>query len=141
MTPSATQVSTASELRIVLGQLVRRLRSEYSFPVAQASVLSRLDRDGPQTTSALAAGERIRPQSMAQTLLELEADGLISRRPDQGDRRQILIQLTERGGERLREDRRRREGWLTEAIATTLSAEEQRTLIEALPLLQRLSQA
>jgi DNA-binding MarR family transcriptional regulator len=141
MTPSATLVSTASELRIVLGQLVRRLRSEYSFPVAQASVLSRLDRDGPQTTSALAAGERIRPQSMAQTLLELEADGLISRRPDQGDRRQILIQLTERGGERLREDRRRREGWLTEAIATTLSAEEQRTLIEALPLLQRLSQA
>jgi DNA-binding MarR family transcriptional regulator len=141
MTPSATLVSTASELRIVLGQLVRRLRSEYSFPVAQASVLSRLDRDGAQTTSALAAGERIRPQSMAQTLLELEADGLISRSPDPLDRRQILIELTERGRERLREDRRRREGWLAESIATTLTVEEQRTLIEALPLLQRLSQA
>jgi DNA-binding MarR family transcriptional regulator len=141
MTPSSTLVSTASELRIVLGHLVRRLRSEYSFPVAQASVLSRLDRDGPQTTSALAAAERIRAQSMAQTLLELEADGLISRQPDQHDRRQILIELTERGHDRLREDRRRREGWLAEAIATTLSADEQRTLIDALPLLRRLAQS
>lgn len=141
MTPSTTLVSTASELRIVLGQLVRRLRSEYTFPVAQASVLSRLDRDGAQTTSALAAAERIRPQSMAQTLLELEGDGLISRHADQNDRRQILIELTDRGHERLREDRRRREGWLAEAIATSLSAEEQRTLIDALPLLRRLAQS
>ena len=140
MTPSATLVSTASELRIVLGQLVRRLRSEYSFPIAQASVLSHLDREGAQTTSALAAAERVRPQSMAQTLLELEGDRLISRHPDQSDRRQILIELTERGRGRLREDRRRREGWLAEAIATTLSADEQRTLIDALPLLRRLAQ-
>ena len=78
----------------MLGQLVRRLRSEYSFPIAQASVLSRLDRDGRATTSALAAAERIRPQSMAQTLLELEGDGLISRRPDPTDGRRILIELT-----------------------------------------------
>jgi DNA-binding MarR family transcriptional regulator len=141
MMPSTTLVSTASELRIVLGQLVRRLRTEYSFPIAQASVLSRLDRDGAQTTSALAVAERIRPQSMAQTLLELEGDGLISRRPDPGDGRRILIELTDRGHDRLREDRRRREGWLTEAIATTLSADEQRTLIDALPLLRRLAQS
>ena len=141
MTPTSTLVSTSSELRIVLGQLVRRLRSEYSFPIAQASVLSRLDRDGAQTTSALAAAERIRPQSMAQTLLELEGDGLISRSPDQSDRRQILIELTDRGRDRLREDRRRREGWLAEAIATSLDAEEQQTLIDALPLLRRLAQS
>ena len=125
----------------MLGQLVRRLRREYSFPIAQASVLSRLDRDGAQTTSALAAAERIRPQSMAQTLNELEGDELVSRHPDQNDRRQILIELTERGRDRLREDRRRREGWLAEAIATSLTADEQRMLIDALPLLRRLAQS
>jgi len=141
MTPTSTLVATSSELRIVLGQLVRRLRSEYSFPIAQASVLSRLDRDGAQTTSALAAAERIRPQSMAQTLLELEGDGLISRRPDPDDGRRILIELTGGGHDRLREDRRRREGWLAEAIATTLTADEQRTLLDALPLLSRLAQS
>jgi hypothetical protein len=58
----------ASELRIVIGQLVRRLRAEHRFPISHASVLARLDREGPRTTSALAAAERVRPQSMAQTL-------------------------------------------------------------------------
>jgi DNA-binding MarR family transcriptional regulator len=132
-------VSTASELRLVLGQLVRRLRREYSFPIAQASVLSRLDREGAQTTSALAAAERVRPQSMAQTLAELENDQLIARRPDPADGRQILIEISAAGRERLRDDRRRREGWLAEAISAELTKAEQETLIEALPLLRRLA--
>jgi DNA-binding MarR family transcriptional regulator len=139
MPRTAEIVGTASELRIVLGQLVRRLRREYSFPVAQASVLSRLDREGAQTTSALAAAERVRPQSMAQTLAELEAGELIARRPDPADGRRVLIELTARGRERLREDRRRREGWLTEAIAAELTEAEQQILIQALPLLRRLA--
>jgi DNA-binding MarR family transcriptional regulator len=138
----ASEIATsASELRIVLGQLVRRLRSEYAFPIAQASVLSRLDREGPQTTSALAAAERVRPQSMAQTLAELETDGLISRRPDPADGRQVLIQLTPAGRDRLHDDRRRREGWLAEAIAGELTPSEQETLIAAVPLLRRLSES
>ena len=137
--PSAQVVKGASELRLVLGQLVRRLRVEYSFPVAQASVLSRLDREGPQTTSTLAAAERVRPQSMAGTLAELESAGLIARRPDPGDRRRIQIELTQRGCERLLEERGKREDWLAAAIAAQLSAEEQRTLLAAVPLLQRLS--
>lgn len=131
----------AGELRIVLGQLIRRLRAEYAFPVAQASVLSRLDREGPQTTSALAAAERVRPQSMSQTLGELEVARLIKRRPDPDDRRQILIELTGHGRGRLHDDRRNREGWLAEAIESTLSPAEQRTLIEAVELLRRLTRA
>jgi len=138
--PRTTEiVSTASELRLVLGQLVRRLRREYSFPIAQASVLSRLDREGAQTTSELAAAERVRPQSMAQTLAELESDGLITRRPDPGDGRRVLIELTAAGRDRLADDRRRREGWLAEAISAELTTQEQETLIEALPLLRRLA--
>jgi DNA-binding MarR family transcriptional regulator len=136
--PSAQVVDAAHELRLVLGQLVRRLRAEYSFPLAQASVLSRLDRDGAQTTSALAAAERVRPQSMAQTLSELEADGLISRRPDPADKRQVLIELTKEGTARLAGERRKREDWLSEAIAE-LTADEQTTLLAAVPLLGRLA--
>jgi DNA-binding MarR family transcriptional regulator len=137
--PSTQVVKGAGELRLVLGQLVRRLRGEYSFPVAQASVLSRLDREGPQTTSALAAAERVRPQSMAHTLAELETAGLIRRRPDPGDGRRIHIELTEGGRERVLEERGKREDWLAAAIAAELSAEEQRTLLAAVPLLRRLS--
>jgi DNA-binding MarR family transcriptional regulator len=137
--PSSQVVNAASELRTVLGQLVRRLRSEYTFPLAQASVLGRLDREGPLTTSALAAAERVRPQSMAQTLAELESDGLIARRPDPDDRRQVLIELSESGRERIAAERGKRDDWLAAAIAAELSPEEQRTLLEAVPLLRRLS--
>jgi DNA-binding MarR family transcriptional regulator len=137
--PTSHVVESAQELRLVLGQLVRRLRAEYSFPLAHASVLSRLDRDGPQTTSALAAAERVRPQSMAQTLAELEVAALISRRPDPADKRQVLIELTKSGSERLAGERRKREDWLSEAIAAELTADEQRTLLAAVPLLGRLA--
>ena len=78
---------------------------------------------------------------MAQTITDLQADGMVGRRPDPIDRRCILIELTEHGRDTLREDRRRREGWLAEAIVTQLSADEQRTLDAAVPLLQRLTQS
>jgi DNA-binding MarR family transcriptional regulator len=133
--------AAASDLRLVLGQLVRRLRREYTFPVAQATVLSRLDHEGAQTTSALAAAERVRPQSMAQTIAELAAEELVARRPDPADGRQILIELTGEGRDRLHEERRRREGWLAEAIAAELTPEEQQVLIAAVPLLRRLSES
>ena len=131
----------ASELRIVLGQLVRRLRAEHGFPISQGTVLARLDREGPQTTSALAAAERVRPQSMAQTVAELHRAGFVGRRPDPLDRRQILIELTELGKDALEDDRRRREGWLARALETEFTADEKETLIRAVPLLRRLAQA
>lgn len=125
----------------MLGQLVRRLRSEDSFPISHGAVLGRLDREGPQTTSELAAAERMRPQSMAQTLAELEADGLISRRPHPNDRRSSLIELTAGGRDRLHEERTRREDWLADAIRAQLTPAEQQTLIEAVALLERLSRS
>ena len=61
-------------------------------------MLARLEREGPATTSALAAAERVRPQSMAQTLAELGAAGLVGADGRiRTDGRQILIELTERG--------------------------------------------
>jgi DNA-binding MarR family transcriptional regulator len=131
---------SASELRIVLGQLIRRLRAEHSFSLSQGVVLARLDREGPQTTSALATAERLRPQSMAQTVAELQVAGLVSRRPHPIDRRQVLIELTDEGRRTLAADRRRREGWLAQAMAEELTPDEQETLIRAVPLLRRLTQ-
>jgi DNA-binding MarR family transcriptional regulator len=130
----------ASDLRVVLGQLMRRLRAEHQFPLTQGAVLGRLDRHGAQSTVALACAERVRPQSMGQTLAELEAQGLISRRPDETDRRRTLLELTEQGHRALAEDRRRREGWLAEAIRRGFSADEQEALANATRLLARLTE-
>jgi DNA-binding MarR family transcriptional regulator len=129
----------ASELRVVLGQLVRRLRAEHRFSLSQGAVLGRLDRDGAMSTSDLAAAERVRPQSMAQTVSELESDGLIDRRPDPADARRALLELTGEGRRTLEEDRRQRVGWLIQAISEGFSEQEQKALAEAVPLLTRLA--
>src|SRR5438067_4836853 len=131
----------ASELRIVLGQLIRRLRAEHRFPLSHGAVLGRLDREGPQSVSDLAASERMRQQSMAQTVSDLEADGLVGRRPDPEDRRRMLVSLTEQGLATLQAERRQREGWLARAIADDLSPEEQAVLRDAVELLRRLAES
>ena len=128
----------ASELRIVLAQLLRRLRAETTLPVPQATVLSRLERDGPSTASELAAHERMRPQSMAYTVAELERAGLVTRSSDPDDGRRRLVALTARGRDALLAERSRREGWIAEAIEQELTPAEQRTLVEAVALLERL---
>jgi DNA-binding MarR family transcriptional regulator len=130
----------ASELRVVLGQLLRRLRAEHGFPISQGAVLGRLDREGAQSVSDLAHAERLRPQSMAQTVSELEAENLVKRRPDPVDRRRALVELTEAGRATLARDRSRREGWLARAIASGLSHEEQAVLRDAVELLRRLAE-
>jgi DNA-binding MarR family transcriptional regulator len=131
----------ASDLRVVLGQLMRRLRAEHRFPLSHGAVLGRLDRDGGQSVSELASAERVRPQSMAQTVGDLEADGLVSRRPDPGDRRRALVELTEQGRAVLLADRAQREGWLANAIAEGLSPADVDVLETAVELLRRLAES
>lgn len=141
MPDDAESVRVASELRLVLGQLVRRLRAEHRFPITQGTVLGRLDREGAQSVSDLAAKERVRHQSMTQTVTELEADGFVGRRPDPEDRRRVLVSLTKAGRTALEEDRRQRVGWLADAIDERLSARELRVVDEAVELLRRLADA
>ena len=130
----------ASELRLALGQLIRRLRVEHRISFSHVAVLSRLDREGTHSIGSLAAAERIRPQSMAQTIRDMETDGLIARRADPSDGRRSLVDMTAEGRQALEEDRRRRQGWLTEALATELTAAERADLMKAIELLRRLGE-
>jgi DNA-binding MarR family transcriptional regulator len=141
--PPARTLDTArlaSDLRVVLGQLTRRLRAEHRFSLSHGAVLGRLDREGPRSVSELATAERIRPQSMAQTVSELEEEGLVSRHPDPDDRRRAIVELTESGHAVLAAERRHREGWLAKAIAEGLSGEEQHVLAGAVALLRQIAE-
>jgi DNA-binding MarR family transcriptional regulator len=140
MKTKADPARVASDLRVVMGQLIRRLRAEHRFGLSHAAVLGRLDREGRRSVSDLAAAERVRPQSMAQTVGELESSGLVARHADPDDRRRALVELTEHGRAVLEEDRRAREGWLARAIVEDLSAEEQAVLADAVELLRRLAE-
>jgi DNA-binding MarR family transcriptional regulator len=141
MTTSTDPAVLASDLRQVLGLLVRRLRAEHTFPLTQGTVLGRLDRDGTLSVSDLSTAERVRPQSMAQTVADLETAGLVARRPDPDDGRRALVELTTEGRAALEADRSHRVGWLAQGIARDLNAAERKTLRDAMEMLRRLGEA
>jgi DNA-binding MarR family transcriptional regulator len=106
----------------------------------ESSALSRLDRGGPTTPTALAKLEQITPQSMGATLASLEARGLVERRADPEDGRRVVLSLTDTGLELLRNRRNAKTGALTQALATHFTAAERTQLLEAAPLIERLAQ-
>jgi DNA-binding MarR family transcriptional regulator len=142
MPAQATTSELAHELRESIGRLLRRLRAEPGeLPVGQIAVLSRLDREGPASISDLAAADRMRPQSMAQTVHDLESAGLVARRPDPADRRRSFVELTPLGLQTLNAVRAHREDWLTQVLDRELDAEQRELLRRAVELLGRVADA
>jgi DNA-binding MarR family transcriptional regulator len=139
----AQVLALAGELRVVIGQLRRRLREQASFgdlTWSQTSVLSRLDREGPATVTSLARAEGMRPQSMGATVSALEAAGLVSGSLDPKDGRQTILSLTAACQEWIKAGRAAKEDWLFRAIQSKLSPEELGQLARAVELLKRLAE-
>ena len=131
----------ARDLRASLGKLKRRLREQAhvgDLTPSQVSVLLRLEKDGPATTSSLARAEGMRPQSMAPVIAVLEGAGLVSGAPDPADGRQTLLSLTKACRKWIEEGRAARQDWLTRTIQTRLSLQEQDEVAKAVELLKRL---
>lgn len=135
------EAALASDLRIAVMRLARRLRSERSddtLGLSQLSALSTLNRFGPLSPTALAELERIQPPSMTRVISALEERQLVARAPHPSDRRQSVIEITDAGRAIVLEDVRRRTAWMTQHVES-LGADERRRLAEALPILQRLA--
>jgi DNA-binding MarR family transcriptional regulator len=139
--PTQTDIAPlAADLRVAVGQLIRRLRAENLFPLTQTWVLGRLDREGPASVSDLAQAMRVRPQSMAQTVGDLEGEGMVERNPDPDDRRRALVSLTAAGQARIAADRAAREGWLVKALEE-LPDSDRETIERSVEVLARLADA
>ena len=141
--PDATH-ALAVEMRMVFGQLARRLRKQGrtdQLTSAQTSVLIQLERQGAATVTALAHAEGVRPQSMGATVASLEALDLVAGAPDPADGRQTLWALTPACHELVRASRAAREDWLDRLLREQLDAREQAQLAAAMPLLHRLLDA
>jgi DNA-binding MarR family transcriptional regulator len=100
---------------IRLLRFVRKEDAASGISGAQLSVLSVLAFGGPQTLSALAAAEQVKPPTMSQLVSELERLDLVVRKPI--DRRSSEISLTRKGRQLMEAGRRRRLARLTKAIA------------------------
>lgn len=131
----------ASELRIVLGKLKRRLREHANkgdMSLSQMAVLGFLDREGPATVTTLARAEGVRSQSMGATVAALEEAGLVTGAPNPADGRQIMLSLTAKAREWIKASRAAREDWLSQAIRSHLTPAEQEELAKAAALIRRI---
>ena len=131
----------ASELRLAVHRLSRRLRQQIpndGLTLTQLSALSVIWREGPLTAGDLAAREQVRPPSITRVLTGLESLNLVQRLENPRDGRQVLVQITPMGAQRMTEFVRVRELWLEQQLAA-LSQEDRDILAAASPLLERLS--
>jgi DNA-binding MarR family transcriptional regulator len=135
--------AAARDIRVVFSRLRRRLRDIAvggDLTPSQTAVLTRLWKEGASSASALAGAERVRPQSMATIVAALGQRGLIERTPDPEDGRRQVVSLTEAGRQRAESDRQVREEWLARVIQERYSERERRVILEALALLERLTE-
>jgi DNA-binding MarR family transcriptional regulator len=140
----ARALGLAGDLRVLIGQLKRRLREEASLgdlSESQVRVLLRIERDGPATVTALARAEGMRPQSMGETVAALKAAGLVKGAPDPADGRQTVLSLTPACVKAVKASRAAREDWLFRSIRTKLAVAEQKKLAAAVELLKRLAES
>lgn len=140
----SADAALASEVRVVVGKVMRRLREQASpgdLTWPQMSVVGRLDRDGPATVSALARAEGVRPQSLGATVAVLQAAGFVEGSADPNDGRQIVLTLTAACRKVLKDNRAAREDWLLRTLRAELAESERAELSALLGLLRRLADA
>lgn len=112
----------------------RRFMEAHSLSFAQMSVLMHLHRMRSCRVSDLGARLDVTNAAVSQLVDRLVQAGLVERVEDLRDRRVKRLQLTAEGQALVEEALARREAWL-EATLSTLTAEEQERIADALDLL------
>lgn len=134
----------AASLLVGVGALLRRVRQVPTgdgLTMPERTALSRLERSGPATSSALAREVQITAQAMGATLAALRARGLVDRSPDPDDGRRVVLTVTDAGRRELKDKRNARTELIAQALAGGAFTEaELEQLAAAGPLLDRLAQ-
>jgi DNA-binding MarR family transcriptional regulator len=132
----------AEDLRISIARLSRRLRRQgsHSLTITQYAALAAVNQHSSMTPRELAEHEKVQPPSMTRVIAALEEQGLLERKPHPTDGRQVVLSATDRGRALVKEERRRKEAWLSQRLKE-LTPEEQAILRQAAPILQKLSKA
>jgi DNA-binding MarR family transcriptional regulator len=139
----------ASELRISVTRLARRLRAEraaHGLPVlselsdTQMGALGTLVAHGAMTPGELAEHEKVQPPSMTRVIAVLEQHGLVTRSAHATDKRQVMLTATDAGRNLVLQSRQVREAWLARRLAE-LTPQERAKLRAAAPILEKLSQS
>lgn len=137
-----SDVGLASALRSSIMRLSRQIRwqraDDADLTANQLSVLGALAKHDAMTLGELAAHEKVKPPSMTRIVSNMEAAGLVVRRPHESDKRLVLVELTAAARALIIANRRRRDEWLKTKLKT-LTPEEREILRKAAPVLERLA--
>jgi DNA-binding MarR family transcriptional regulator len=136
----------AEGLGEAFGAVARRLRAAamqafaaYDVTPSQVRAIRVLAAQGAESggvrSKELADQLRIAPRSATEVVDALETKGLVARSPDPGDRRAVLVALTERG-RALSEEVRRARGVESEKLFERLSGADRDDLARILRKLQ-----
>jgi DNA-binding MarR family transcriptional regulator len=131
--------AAAARLRALIRSILRysdAFRAVGAPARAEHGVLAWLHDRGPMSPKTLADLQRVRPQSMAQTLEALHRHQWIKRGPHPEDRRQILITLSTSGRKALEKARSLRQAWLVREMKK-LPPNDRKTLSSAMEILER----
>ncbi|MGE2713407.1 MarR family winged helix-turn-helix transcriptional regulator [Mycolicibacterium litorale] len=139
MTDRAAPATELREAIMAVARQMRRHRPDHGLTLSQLELLGEISRTGVTTPAELGARLQVRAQSLTDSINGLLARGLISRRPDDRDRRRQLIELTPDGAVLLDADRAERDAWLHEAMADTLTDLEFDLLMLIAPVLRKLA--
>lgn len=126
-----------ARLALVVGRLNRRLRSAGGgLSHGMLSALATVSKEGPMRLAELAQIEQVSAPSTTRLVAELEAQGLVSRRPDPDDGRAVLISVTSAGTDTVVRVRSAR-GAMVQELFEQLSDDEISAIEAALPALER----
>jgi DNA-binding MarR family transcriptional regulator len=136
--------SAATELResmMAVTRQMRRHRPDHGLTLSQMEVLGEVSRTGVSTPAELAGRLHVRVQSLTDSINELVTRSLVSRRPDEADRRRQLVEITAKGIALLEGDRAERDAWLQDTMRENLSELECDLLMLVAPVLRKLAYA
>jgi DNA-binding MarR family transcriptional regulator len=140
-TSSVRTTELASELRLAVMRLSRRLRQHAPADITQSqlSALAVIVRDGRLTLSQLAEAERVQPPTITRIVDALVRAGLVDRSPSESDRRVAWVTPTAEGRALIEATRRRRDAYLASHLRA-LSPDDRALLARAAVLLQQLTE-
>jgi DNA-binding MarR family transcriptional regulator len=142
--PEDDALMTATKLRravTLMARRLRKLRSDHGFSGSKLSILGHLFRaNQAMTATDLARLERLQPQSLTRIIADLDEQSLIHRRQGDIDRRQLLIEITQKGKDLIILDAHRQSEWLAFTIEAKLTDAERQFISITADLLNELAE-
>lgn len=111
---------------LIEAEIRKRLRERFGTTLPRFDLLAALDRHGEgMTLGDVSRRMMVSNGNVTGLATRLEAEGLVERRLDAGDRRAFRLRLTAKGAREFARQSQAHEGWVAELLGTLSEAERE----------------